>query len=172
MKHLFLWKGRAGRLEYLLVQIVTGAVVAMLEKFLSAIPQNTITDMTSMVNGLLVFLFVLAIVLVCAWVYYTAICRRFHDMDLSAWWFFAAMAFLFIFAAMREFVGVMAMNVLLSISPLFFILYPGTKGPNRFGPPTTLGDIFLSDKKSNDTTYTGPKQKVKTKEDGRIDFHL
>jgi uncharacterized membrane protein YhaH (DUF805 family) len=50
--------------------------------------------------------------------------RRFHDRDMSGWWYLG-----FIVASMIPFV-----NFIAGIGMLVLMLLPGTPGPNRFGP--------------------------------------
>ncbi|MDY7099107.1 MAG: DUF805 domain-containing protein [Pseudomonadota bacterium] len=50
--------------------------------------------------------------------------RRFHDRDMSGWWYLG-----FIVASMIPFVGILA-----SIALIVILALPGTDGANRFGP--------------------------------------
>jgi uncharacterized membrane protein YhaH (DUF805 family) len=49
--------------------------------------------------------------------------RRFHDRDMSGWWYLG-----FIVASMIPLVGILA-----SIALIVLMALPGTPGPNRFG---------------------------------------
>jgi len=50
--------------------------------------------------------------------------RRFHDRDMSGWWYLG-----FIVLGAIPYVGILA-----SIASLVIMVLPGTPGPNRFGP--------------------------------------
>ena len=66
--------------------------------------------------------------------YVTVSVRRFHDMDLSGWWFMA----LFVFTLPVEFDAenetYLYLSMIASIVPTLMCLRKGTDGPNRFGP--------------------------------------
>lgn len=61
--------------------------------------------------------------------------RRFHDRDMSGWWYLG-----FIVASLIPYLGFIA-----SIALLVIMFLPGTPGPNRFGPDPknpTSADVF------------------------------
>lgn len=71
-------------------------------------------------GGALLALFALAIIVPGI----AVVVRRFHDRDMSGWWYLG-----FIVLSMIPVIGFLA-----SIANLVIMCLPGTPGPNRFGP--------------------------------------
>jgi len=60
--------------------------------------------------------------------------RRFHDRNLSGWWYLGA-----VIASMIPFIG-----ILVCIAILVITILKGTEGPNKFGPdPLGVGDAEI-----------------------------
>ncbi len=132
LKRYFEFSGRSCRREYWLfallnVIVVVGLVIlmmgtagtgAMLSQEMAGAnePFGLLMGgfgLALMAWGLLVFIPSLAVTV-----------RRFHDRDMSGWWYAA-----FIFGSLIPFIG-----FLISIGLIVLMALPGTAGPNRFGP--------------------------------------
>jgi len=126
------FRGRSRRMEYwsfvllnIIVYIVLGLVVGALGGGLAGLgsvdPGNPWAAYSVFFSGagLLFVLWWLATIIPMIAVGV----RRFHDRDMSGWWYLG-----FIVAAMIPFVGFIA-----GIAFLVIMLLPGTPGPNRFG---------------------------------------
>ena len=138
MKHLFLWKGRSNRTEYLIIQATTFLLDALVG------PLFPEPDAVSLLAGLFILLLLVLIYVVIRWVICMAICRRFHDMGLSGWWFFAFLALPVCFLLSEKWIGHFATEVLLYVSPFLLVVWPGTKGYNKYGPQQEIRDMFSS----------------------------
>ncbi len=132
-KRYFDFSGRSRRMEYwsfvvlvLLVYIVLvgimmagGLSLAALSGDPAAAAELEMGPVFYLGAGLLA-LFGLAVIIPSI----AVVVRRFHDRDMSGWWYLG-----FIVASMIPFVGFIA-----SIALLVLMFLPGTPGPNRFGP--------------------------------------
>ena len=125
------FSGRSRRMEYwmfALLNVIVMTVIVMLlfaggAISLSALEGGVAPEAPGVlfwVGGLLMGLWVLAIIVPSI----AVVVRRFHDRDMSGWWYLG-----FIVLSMIPFVGVIA-----SIAMLVIFCLPGTPGPNRFGP--------------------------------------
>ena len=105
-------QGRASRPEYwwwVLFIIVASVVLMLVDRLLFG---SSATD-----YGVLRCLFGLATLLPSI----TVAARRLHDVDKSGWW---------LLLALIPLIG--------GLVVLYFLVQPGTQGPNRFGNPTVL----------------------------------
>ena len=124
------FSGRSRRMEYwmfaLLNVIVMTVIVTLLFAggiSLSALEGGAAPEAPGVlfwVGGLLMVLWVLAIIVPSV----AVVVRRFHDRDMSGWWYLG-----FIVLSMIPVVGFIA-----TIAMLVIFCLPGTPGPNRFGP--------------------------------------
>jgi len=165
MKHLLLWKGRAGRLEYLLVLIIIFVLNVIITKMTSGYSWDPNVRATG--GQIFVALFAVGIELIMVWLKYMVMCRRFHDLNLSAWLLVVVIVGSFGLVIISK--GLVPAWAALNVLPWLLLFWPGDKGPNNYGEPILLGDLFI---KQTANQSVAPKQKIKTKEDGRIDFHL
>ena len=123
------FSGRSRRMEYwmfaLLNVIVMTVIVTLLFAggiSLSALESGAAPEAPGVlfwVGGLLMGLWVLAIIVPSV----AVVVRRFHDRDMSGWWYLG-----FIVLSMIPVVGFIA-----SIAMLVIFCLPGTPGANRFG---------------------------------------
>ena len=123
------FSGRSRRMEYwmfaLLNVIVMTVIVTLLFAggiSLSALEGGAAPEAPGVlfwVGGLLMVLWVLAIIVPSV----AVVVRRFHDRDMSGWWYLG-----FIVLSMIPVVGFIA-----TIAMLVIFCLPGTPGANRFG---------------------------------------
>jgi len=130
------FSGRAPRSEYwwftafhvLIVGLVPMAFFLMLnETFMDFEGNNTPQgDMFETGMSALFYIFTVP--------YVTVSVRRFHDMDLSGWWFLAFFVFTLPIEFDAENETFLYLSLIGSVVPTLMCLRKGTDGPNRFGP--------------------------------------
>ena len=129
------FSGRASRSEFWWFQLFYWVVLAVIS-FLSAALGGALTASSySQLNYLI--LIPVGIVILALLVPFLALqVRRFHDRNLSGWWYLAA-----IILSNIPFIGIIAAITIFVIS-----LLKGTEGSNRFGPDPlrseTSAEIF------------------------------
>ena len=131
-KRYFDFRGRSRRKEFwmfaLLNMIVTAVIYILL--FMTGGAGALLNDAQSGAGAPFGFLFGGVGILLLIWGVITIIpsimvtIRRFHDRDMSGWWYLG-----FIVASFIPVLGLIAAIALLVVMAL-----PGTPGPNRFGP--------------------------------------
>jgi uncharacterized membrane protein YhaH (DUF805 family) len=134
------WRGRSGRLAFLVGSAAAGAVVG------------------GLFMGILIFLFssrpaairvsgsawewaILAglgcVVALCLFVHVVLGIRRLHDMDRTGWhmaWLIGCMLAAGFADDVHPSLGP-AMSLVVMLGEVWLLLAPGTRGANRFGPP-------------------------------------
>lgn len=126
------FSGRASRSEYWWFQLfywIALIVVGILTVALTAVfDANEISLFIFIPIGLLVLAMLLPVIALQV--------RRFHDRDMSGWWYLGA-----VIVSNVPFVGILVWIAVFVISCL-----KGTDGPNRFGPdplrPESTAEIF------------------------------
>ena len=131
-RRYFDFQGRSRRREYwmfTLLNVLVGLALFLL-LLVAGVPLTAMDDPTQSVGvfssglmlvfGILVMIWVLAIIIPSI----AVTIRRFHDRDMSGWWYLG-----FIVAGLIPVVGFLA-----SIALIVLMALPGTPGPNRFGP--------------------------------------
>jgi len=120
--------GRASRSEYWLFQLLLALLTIPFNALMTFALYDDSTGLTlafAVLALLLLLLIALAVPLVAVTV------RRLHDIDQSGWW--VSVLFLpFVPATHMNFKLLLLAFILLL---LVFMLLPGTRGENRFGPP-------------------------------------
>ncbi|WFL76469.1 DUF805 domain-containing protein [Altererythrobacter arenosus] len=142
-KRYFDFQGRSRRKEYWLftllnVVVIMGLLLVSLGGAgLAAVADPDASEMETMGAifggglGILVLLWVLAVFIPSI----AVTVRRFHDRDMSGWWYLG-----FLVGGMIPYIG-----FIVSIALLVIMALPGTPGPNRFGPDPknpTSADVF------------------------------
>ncbi len=138
------FKGRARRMEFwmfalfnLIVYCVLALIVRMMGGGLSNMADVNLSSPSSVFGsflsgaGIVFLLYWLAILVPLI----AVTVRRFHDRDMSGWWYLG-----FIVIAL-----IPLLNILSSIALIVLMALPGTAGPNRFGPDPknpTSEDVF------------------------------
>ncbi len=126
------FSGRASRSEYWWFQLfywIALVVVGILTVALSAVFNANETSLFIFIPiGLLVLALLLPVIALQV--------RRFHDRDMSGWWYLGA-----VIVGNVPFVGILVWIAVFVISCL-----KGTDGPNRFGPdplrPESTAEVF------------------------------
>ena len=126
------FSGRSRRMEYwmfTLLSAIVGTVIVLL--MFGGMPLDAMSDPNALAaDAQPGALFYVGAVIAAVWGLGSLIpsiavtVRRFHDRDMSGWWYLG-----FIVASAIPIVGFVA-----SIALLVLMVLPGTKGPNRFGP--------------------------------------
>lgn len=133
LKNLFTWRGRMGRVRYFFTVIVSAFVGFLLvaPALIKILNQHTTTNHSVAAGAEVTFeppvallLWVLAVMLVFSYIYVVSLIKRLHDINCSGWWSL-------LFLALNT-VGMMG-GWLSFLSALFLMLWPGSKGDNRFG---------------------------------------
>lgn len=128
------FQGRASRSEYWYYTLFVVIVALVLTGLLMA----TMNFQTGEISGIgYVVIAILAVFYLAILIPSIAVAvRRFHDRDMSGWWYLG-----FIALSMIPFVGFVA-----GIAQLVIFCLKGTDGDNRFGPdplrPSARADIF------------------------------
>jgi uncharacterized membrane protein YhaH (DUF805 family) len=130
------FSGRSRRMEFWMFQLLN-VIVTMVLIFVTfgGMPWGAMTDPTAMTDTSMVAaepgaLFYVGAGLLVVWALGVLIpsiavtVRRFHDRDMSGWWYLG-----FIVASIIPLVGFVA-----TIALIVLMALPGTAGPNRFGP--------------------------------------
>jgi uncharacterized membrane protein YhaH (DUF805 family) len=126
------FSGRASRSEYWWFQLfywIALVVVGILTVALAAVFDANATSLFIFIPiGLLVLAMLLPVIALQV--------RRFHDRDMSGWWYLGA-----VIVGNVPFVGILVWIAVFVISCL-----KGTDGPNRFGPdplrPESTAEVF------------------------------
>jgi len=142
MKRLFFHTGlRANRAEF----VFWGAILNTISAILFVGQMEMFRELStgpSPEKGLLAIGFGLigvVVGLVGLWCSLTLYARRFHDLNLSGWWYFAVVFVLIIMFFLLPDILVSALGTGFF---LFMALKPGTRGENRFGPEPTGTEGF------------------------------
>ncbi len=125
------FSGRSRRKEYWMFVLFTSLVMAVCVALMFAGGFSAVMDAQAglateepgplfWLGGGLTGLFVLGIFIPSI----AVAVRRFHDRDMSGWWYLG-----FIVLGAIPYIGIIA-----SIASLVIMCLPGTPGPNRFGP--------------------------------------
>lgn len=131
-KRYFDFSGRSRRMEFwmfMLLIIIVYAVLAVIVFGTGSAARNLATMDPADTMGIYGVLFSGMGILFAIWWLVTIIptiavsVRRFHDRDMSGWWYLGV-----IVGSLLPFIG-----VLISLAYLVFMALPGTPGPNRFG---------------------------------------
>lgn len=120
------FSGRASRSEYWWFQLLFHAVLlcgSLISMLIAATTWNTAIGLMILVIATLLPQIALAV-------------RRLHDRNLSGWWYLG-----FVIAWFIPY-----LNLLAIIALIVLFAFPGTKGPNRFGPdplnPQSNAEVF------------------------------
>ena len=134
------FSGRASRSEYWWFQLFYFLVMIGLTLILFASGLfNNIDPITGQVNqpgGAAIVAMILAALVVLGLILplISVVVRRFHDRNLSGWWYLGG-----IIAGAIPFVGILA-----SIAILVITILKGTEGPNKYGAdPLGVGDAEI-----------------------------
>lgn len=133
------FSGRASRSEYWWFQLFYLLVfVGIALIFVAAGVFNGFNPNTGEINlgGAAYVAIALAVIVSLAMILplISVVVRRFHDRNLSGWWYLGG-----IVASMIPFVG-----IAVSIAIFVITLLKGTEGPNKFGPdPLGVGDAEI-----------------------------
>lgn len=134
------FSGRASRSEYWWFQLFYVLVMAGLALiFYASGLFNSFDPVTGQLNalgGAAIVAMILAAVVVLALILplISVVVRRFHDRNLSGWWYLGG-----IVAGMIPIVGMLA-----SLAILVITILKGTDGPNKFGAdPLGVGDAEI-----------------------------
>lgn len=129
------FSGRASRSEYWWFALASWLILAVVGFVLFGLAAVT-GSFDNGLSGIGIILALIAGIIYLALIIpmIAALVRRFHDRNLSGWWYLASIVVGFI-----PFVGFLA-----SIAALVITVLKGTEGPNKFGPdPLGAGDAEI-----------------------------
>lgn len=119
-KLLFSFEGRISRLTFFVVWIaIVLAVFLVISISFAALISVGDTAKNIDIKAIVFLLIVLITILLVIWPFVAVSVKRFHDINQSGVWCFAYLV---------PFAGIILLN-------LAMLFVPGTRGPNRFGPP-------------------------------------
>jgi uncharacterized membrane protein YhaH (DUF805 family) len=151
---LFSFKGRVGRLAYVLgtVGFNLTAYLIVTALMMSVDPQSVMLGQP--VNAWLVVCGIISCVLMISTIVstYALGVKRFHDLNKSGWWMLAGFgaimaASVIAFAVpLLGFIGMVAACLLSLFLGIQLVFFKGDTGPNDYGnPPTVMKDVFGND---------------------------
>ncbi len=156
MKHYFTTSGRTGRVKYITLMLTYPFIAGIL-----AIFPALLIKLNMIVFNIVAIISVIIIALGICWLLFTALVRRMHDLNFSAWWL-VALFWMVGFLVIRGYAW--PLLVVLGSGQMVLFFCPGDEKANKFGAvPDLFGGFFAEDKKS---------QKIAVQPSGRIDFKL
>ena len=155
MQHYFSISGRTGRVEYITLMLGYPFLAGI-----AAIVPALLFATKALVLGIVAIISVIIITLGILWLLFTAIVRRMHDLNFSAWWLLILFG-LAGYLAIHRFE--LPLAVVLTCGQMVLCFCPGDKKTNKFGEVPELFGGFLENK---------PSAKSHTPNPGRIDFKL
>ena len=154
MKHYFSTSGRTGRIEYITLFVLCPFLLGTIEWFLRLFSSDIVP-----LNIVVIICCVIGL-LATAWILFTAIIRRMHDLNFSGWWLPLVFVLAFIIFALGL---ALPLLVVLGCGKALLCFCPGDKKANKFGEIPELFGGFLEN---------GQGSTFHTSNPGRIDFKL
>lgn len=155
MQHYFSISGRTGRIEYITLMLVYPFLAGI-----AAIVPALLFATEALVFGIVAVISIIIIALGILWLLFTAVIRRMHDLNFSAWWLLILFG-LAGYLAIHRFTWPLA--VILTCGQMVLCFLAGDSKQNKFGPvPDVFGGYFKEKEKP-------PLTKTNS---GRIDFKL
>ena len=129
LSHLFSFKGRMNRTEYI---IITCAMTVLFNIFFKSLEKKLeiASSQEPTLGAILLLIVIFLFLLVGVIILLSAKFRRLQDFNISGWWYIILSVFVFLFT----FVFPPMYLIGISVGGIEFVLffYPGNAGPNRF----------------------------------------